>query len=269
MLKKRIIFTFYYFEGFFVQSRNFSLQKVGTLDWIKRNFNLSSISNFIDELIIVDISKKRNFSKFLLNVEQLSENFFIPIACGGGITNLQQVKELFRGGADKILFNSNLYLNNDLIVETSKIFGEQSIIASIDLKKNSLKNNYEIFVNNGFKKADIDVKSYISKILKMPIGEILLRSIDKDGSGMGLNLDLLNFIPKNISKQIILSGGFGNVNHFEQGLNNIKIDAVCTGNLLNFIGNSLEDARRQLIKDGYKLPIWDKKSLISLKDSLR
>ena len=83
------------------------------------------------------------------------------------------------------------------------------------------------------------------------------------------NLDLINFIPKDISKQIILSGGFGNVAHFEQGLNNTKIDAVCTGNLLNFIGSSLEDARKQLIKDGYKLPIWDQKSLISLKDSLR
>lgn len=266
MLKKRIIFTFYYYEGFFAQSRNFSLQKVGTLDWIKKNYNLASISNFIDELVIVDLSKKKDFDKFLYNIKKLSENFFIPICCGGGVSNIQQVKQLFENGADKILFNSNISSNQTLIYETAKIFGEQSIVASIDFKKNVNK-NYDIFINNGNKKIQTDINKYISKILEMPIGEVLVRSIDRDGSGMGLNIDLLNFIPKNISKQIILSGGCGNVKHFEQGLSNEKVDAICTGNLLNFIGNSLGDARKNLTKNGHKLPIWDHKSLSNLKDS--
>jgi len=264
MIKKRIIFTFYYYEGYFVQSRNFSLQKVGDIDWIKKNFNLEKISNFIDEVAIVNLSKKVSHKNFLTSLKELSKYFLIPIVAGGKVNSFDIVEQYFLAGCDKILLNSCFYQNPKLIKKISTSYGAQSIVASIDLKKDNSK--YAVYINNGEKKLNINPKDYIKKILKMDIGEVLLRSIDKDGSGTGLDYDLIDLMPKNQSKNLILTGGCGNIKHIEEGLLKKKVDAVSTGNLFNFINEELKNTRDSLIKKKFILPEWDYKQIRKFKN---
>ena len=102
MIKKRIIFTFYFCNGYFVQSRNFSLQKVGNIEWIKKNFDLKKISNFIDEVAIINLSTKEYFEEYKYALRQLSKYFFIPIIAGGRILKFKDVQDYFNSGCDKI-----------------------------------------------------------------------------------------------------------------------------------------------------------------------
>jgi len=135
MLRKRLIFTLLYCDGLFVQSRNFNIQKVGDINWIQKYYNLKKISNQIDELIIIDISRnKRDIKKFIENLKIVSKDFFVPITAGGGIKNLDTANKLLKNGADKILINSLLYENISDLKKISDVYGAQSIIAGIDCK---------------------------------------------------------------------------------------------------------------------------------------
>ena len=110
MLKKRVIFTLLYCDGSYMLSRNFRLQKVGDLHWLKENYNFSQISFFIDELIVINISRSHNNQKsFLLDLEKLSKDCFLPISAGGGIRSPNTAKDLFNSGADKILLNTAIF----------------------------------------------------------------------------------------------------------------------------------------------------------------
>ena len=144
MLKKRLIFTLLYEDGFFVQSRNFNLQKVGDIEWIKKNYNFRNISFFIDELIILDISRGgKDSSKFIENIKKISELCFVPISIGGGVDTCEKAQKILSNGADKILLNSINFVNKEITKEISNIYGEQSIILAVDVKKKN--NDYEIY----------------------------------------------------------------------------------------------------------------------------
>ena len=133
MLKKRLIFTLLYADGYFMQSRNFNIQKVGDINWLRKNYNLNSISSYIDELIILDISRaKRSLDEFIMNLKKISKEFFIPITAGGGIRSFNHASRLLRNGADKILVNSILNTNKNLINQIATTGGSQSIVAGID-----------------------------------------------------------------------------------------------------------------------------------------
>ena len=111
MLKKRIIFTLHYANGFFNLSRNFRLQKIGDLNWLLKNYNFLKIAESIDELIIIDVSKDlRDKKKFLQNVAEIAKGIFVPVSLGGGISTLDYARELFESGADKININSSILI---------------------------------------------------------------------------------------------------------------------------------------------------------------
>ena len=148
MLKKRIIFTLLYNDGFFVQSRNFNLQKVGDSNWIIKNYNFRNISFFIDELIILDISRgKRDINKFIYSVKNIIDSCFVPIAVGGGIDSLEKAKILLSKIADKVILNTINFSKPNVIKEIAEVYGEQSVLISIDLKKQ--QQDYYIYKNNG------------------------------------------------------------------------------------------------------------------------
>jgi len=266
MLKKRIIFTLLYCDGYFVQSRNFNLQKVGDVNWLEKNYDFKKISYYIDELVILDVSREeKNLDIFLKNLNFITKFCFIPISVGGGINTYDKVKKILTNGADKVLINSNLKLK--LLQEISKNYGQQSIIASVDYKK--INGKYRVFVKNSSVQLKTSLKDYILKLNNFPIGEIILNSIDQDGTGNGLDFEIIKSIPKNIKKSIILSGGCGNVIHLSEGLSNKSIDAVSTANLLNFIGDGLKNAREDMLINNFKLPIWDVKTIHMLKNKFK
>ena len=124
----------------------------------------------------------------------------------------------------------------------------------MDLKKDKTK--HHVYKKMSVK-INISVKKYISEIIRYPVGEILINSIDQDGAGTGLDFELLNNIPANFNKSLIMSGGYANYKHLFDGLRHKKIDAVNTSNLLNFVGDGLKNARQEILKNKFLLPTWE------------
>lgn len=267
MLKKRVIFTLLYCDGNYMLSRNFRLQKVGDLHWLKKNYNFSHISFFIDELIFINISRSQyNQKSFLLDLEKLSKDCFLPISAGGGIRSLNTARDLFNSGADKILLNTAIFSNPELTHSLVKKFGQQCIVASIDLKKNE-SGKYQIVVESGTKILSGEVSELLKNLDTDLIGEIYLNSIDQDGTGQGYDLRMLNFLPKTWSFPVILAGGAGNNNHLQDGLKDERVDAVATANLFNFVGDGLKKAREAISISGINLAHWP--SVSELKDLIK
>tara|TARA_X000000368_G_scaffold416786_1_gene411512 strand:- start:990 stop:1763 length:774 start_codon:yes stop_codon:yes gene_type:complete len=256
MLKKRIIFTLLFNENYFVLSRNFNLQKVGDINWLEKNYNFKETAKYIDELILLNISRKPEFfNDFISVLKKISSKVFVPISAGGGITSFDMVNEVIKSGADKVVMNSAFLLNKGLIKKIVNTYGSQSLIGSIDYKSN---NNIEkIMIQNGKKEIKNDFKNYINFIIKNGVGEIYLNSIDRDGTGQGMDLNIINKYKKIFKIPTILVGGAGNANHFYDAILNKEINAVATANLYNFVGNGLKNARNILINKNIDLPKWE------------
>ena len=255
MLKKRIIFTLLHQDNNFFLSRNFNLQKIGNLEWLKRNYNFTLMTKSVDEIIILDVSrKKQNLNKFCSVIRSLTDNCFIPLAVGGKIDHLEKAKKYIDSGADKLVINTKLFFNNKLLNSIAKVYGEQCIIGSVDYKRSG--SSFDVFTNNGSSLLQIKLKELFNTLNDLPVGEIFLNSIDRDGTGNGFDFKILNHVPKQFHKPIIFSGGAGNFNHFTQALKNKKIDAVATANLLNFVGDGLQEVRRLIINQGFRLSEW-------------
>jgi cyclase len=256
MLRKRIIFSLIYSDGFFNQSRNFRLQKVGNEKWLENNYQFSKIAHSLDELILIDATKSnKDIQKFSATISKIVEKVFIPICAGGGVRNIDDAELLFKSGADKILLNSSLYQNSNLVLELVKIYGSQSIVASIDYK---IKGDCSfVFINDGTKEIDKDLPSYIEYIQSLGVGEIYLNSIDKDGTGFGYDFDLIEAISRKITKPLIIAGGAGNENHLIEGLKIEGVSAVATANLFNFIGNGLPNSRSKILESGENIANWN------------
>jgi cyclase len=265
MLKKRVIFTLLYDSGSFMLSRNFRLQKVGDLHWLQKNYNFSQIAFSIDELIILDVSRNRgNDEDFLHHVRALNEECFVPIAAGRGIRTTEQARRFFKNGADKVVVNSLLTMDAQVIEEIASEFGDQCIVASVDTKIDD--DNYRIYTENGTARKEFELKGWLEQISSLPIGELYLNSIDRDGTGQGYLMELLDHLPVNFSKPLIMAGGAGNSKHFSEGLSDSRIDAVATAHLFNFVGKGLLQARTELINNGFHLAIWDVDRASSLKN---
>lgn len=258
MLKKRIIFTLLHDNGSFMLSRNFRLQKVGNLDWLEKNYNFKQISSYIDELIVLDVTREnRNIRNFAEMLKKITNECFVPISAGGGVCSPDDARLLLRSGADKVVLNTSAFSNYEVIKTISKEFGQQCIVASIDLKKENKK--YSVFINNGTKK----LKSLNDKMfLEGYIGEIYLNSIDRDGTGQGYDFSTLEIIPTNCKLPIILAGGVGNAEHLKEGLINERIDAVATAHLFNFVGTGLKNARDIIQSSGIPLARWPQREMI-------
>lgn len=257
MLKKRLIFTLLYNAGSFMLSRNFRLQNVGNLKWLKDNYNFSQISYSIDELVVLDVTRgEKNLEDFCTTLKFLTDGCFVPIAAGGGVNRIETARTLLRSGADKVVVNSELYTNSSLVRDLASEFGQQCLVGSIDVKS-SADGQYQAWSKNGVKCEAGLAKHWIEKIISDPVGEIYLNSMDRDGTGQGFDLGLLDILPKRVSKPIILAGGAGNASHLLEGLGDSRVDAVATANLFNFVGDGLKKARQSLVANRIVLPMWD------------
>lgn len=260
MLRKRIIFSLIYSDGYFMQSRNFRLQKVGNLNWLEKNYKFQSIAFSLDELIVLNASKtEKNIIEFAETVSNLVNNVFIPIAAGGGIRTLEDAELLFNSGADKLVLNTALVESPELVKILVKQYGSQSIVASIDYKK--VNDTFEVYIKDGTFKIDMFLSEYLEYLETLEIGEIYLNSIEKDGTGFGYDFDTISEVENNINLPLIIAGGAGNENHLIQGLQLSGVSAVATANLFNFIGDGLINAREYLINSGENIVNWKKNKL--------
>jgi len=255
LLRKRIIFSLIYEGGFFNQSRNFRLQKAGNLIWLEKNYNFKEMAFSLDELIVLNASKdKKKIEEFAKTLERIVEDVFIPIAAGGGITSINDAKLLFNSGADKLVLNSLLNNNPEIVRQIVKQYGSQSVIASIDYK--TIDGNNAIFINDGKERIDMPLKQYINYVQNLGVGELYLNSIDKDGTGFGYDFDTIDQVANSIKIPLIIAGGAGNESHLIEGLKREKVDAVATANLFNFVGNGLSNARKKIIEENLNIARW-------------
>jgi len=251
MLRNRIIFSLIYSNGNFMQSRNFKLQKVGDIKWLKDFYKFHDISFSLDELVVLDSSRNtKNLDTFSEHVKELSKNVYLPIAAGGGVNNVSDAELLFHSGADKIVLNTLIFENNEEVNKITSLYGSQSVVASIDYKY--IDGVPKIYTKNGSIQTEFDIYDLPKIISSSGVGEVLLNSIDADGTGFGYDIDLVSQL-SNINIPIIISGGAGNSKHFMQALDLKNISAVATANLLNFVGDGLPLARKDLIKKGYNI----------------
>ena len=252
--KKRIIFTLLYSDGYFCQSRNFQCQKVGNFEWLFNNYKFSEIAAHLDELIVINVNPKNdNEPLFLKTIKKIVKNVFIPVSVGGGIYDSKQAVKYLNYGADKIIINSLIRTNPKIVSSIITLLGSQSVVASIDY----IINDNKIYIFDWLSKSIInklEINEYLKKCEELKFGEILLNSVEKDGTGFGFDLDLIKEISSELKLPLIVMGGAGKYEHFLPTLKISSVDAVSTANILNFIGNSIPTVRSKLINAGLDLP---------------
>ena len=255
MLRKRIIFALIYGDGFFSQSRNFRLQKVGNLNWLAKNYKFQKIAFSLDELVVLNATKDIKDNKiFASMITDLVNDVFIPICAGGGIRTVEDAELLFNSGADKIIVNTILNENPSVVMALVKRYGSQSIVASIDYK--TVNGINEVYTADGTIRIEYDLENYIRYIESLEVGEIYLNSIDKDGTGFGYDFETIQRLAKIVTKPLIIAGGAGNENHLIEGLEIDGVSAVSTANLFNFIGDGIPNARNKILKAGLNIVNW-------------
>jgi cyclase len=256
MHKNRIIFTLLFGDGFYNLSRNFRLQRVGDLSWVRENYEFDSIARSIDELVILDVSRAtRDHTAFSGQVEQLGKNCFMPIAAGGGIRTTEHAFQLFQAGADKLVLNTPFFTQPNLVEDLVSIFGSQSIIASIDYRHME-NGSRRVFVGNGTEDTGMELADALRKAQFLGAGEIYLTSINNDGTGIGFDLEALRLASEICSVPIIASGGADNPVHLIEGIRAAGTSAVSTAHLFNFMSDGLCEARKQVAENGIPLSQW-------------
>ena len=243
MLRKRLITALTLNNGILYRTRNF----IPDYRYTKNFIDTWSV----DEIILLDISRnsKKITNLFIENLKFISRNCFVPICAGGKIRTTEDVDLYLKSGADKISINTEAFLNPDIVKKIIDIYGSQVLTLSIDVKK--INDKYEIFINNGQKRVDGSLEEYIYKMQKIGIGEILINSIDKDGTLEGYDLDLLKFLKKITDVPVICLGGAGNWKHFSDAVSISNVDAVATNNIYHFTENSIISAKNYLKKNGH------------------
>ena len=256
MLKNRLLFTLLYADGFYNLSRNFNLQKVGDLSWLQDNYDFESIANSIDELVILDVSRgPRNPNLFSEQIKSLSKLCFMPLAAGGGIDSLNHAYKYFEAGADKIVLNSAFFSNPTLIHQLVRIYGSQSIVASIDFRILNSSRRI-VYSENGAVATGLILEEAIRVVENLSPGEIYLTSINNDGTGNGYDLESLKLVASKCKIPVIASGGAGNYVHFVEALADGAVTAVSTANLFNFMCDGLCDARDLMLLKCIDLAKW-------------
>ena len=233
MLKKRVIPVLLLQNGGLVKGEKFKKHKyVGDPVNAVRIYNEKEV----DELAFLDISATVNsYEPDYALIEDMASEAFMPIAYGGGVQRVKQVERLFRLGVEKVIINSAFFCNHELIKECSQIAGSQSIVVAMDVKK-SLLGRYEICIHNGLKKTGIYPVDYAIKAQQCGAGEILLTSIDREGIGQGVDLDLVKQVSAAVDIPVIAQGGVGHLEHIKQAVNLAGASAVAAGSFFTFHG---------------------------------
>jgi len=258
MINKRIIYSLLYSNGFFHLSRNFRLQKVGDINWIKSNYGFGEACNSIDELIITLVTynpDKTEYKEYFNNIKVLKKNFFVPLTLGGGIRDFDNAKMCFDNGADKILINTAFYNNNKLLNKIADKFGAQANTLMIDYKE--INKRFVSFTECGKTSAEVINIDFIEKINKSDVGDVIFNSIDRDGNAAGLDIEAVKKFTKNLKKPLLIMGGAGKPEHIINCLNFKKVSGVVTANLFNFLGDGLNKIRNEAITNGIPLAKFD------------
>jgi cyclase len=210
-----------------------------------------------DEITFLDIKASADNRDTIVHVvEQVAEEVFIPLTVGGGIRKLEDVHRMLHAGADKVGINTTAVFNPDFIIEASKHFGNQCIVVSIDAKTVSAEGEmprWEIFTHGGRKPTGLDAIDWAKKMQNNGAGEILLTSMDRDGTRNGFNLPLTHAVTEAVSIPVIASGGVGTLGHLVDGVLKGGADAVLAASIFHFGDYSIQQAKAHMAAAGIEM----------------
>ncbi len=248
MLKKRLIPCIIVRDGFTVKSMGFKdYQIVGRPLISVEYFNRWAV----DEIILLNITAHKEESKdyWFEVIKGLSKKAFVPLTVGGGTRTVGDIREILRMGADKVSINTQAIVEPEFISESSKVFGSQCIVVSIDAKTNS-EGNYEVFSHCGKKPTGFNPVEWAKKAESLGAGEIFLNSIDRDGSMKGYDLDLVKAVSQAVSIPVIACGGVGKWQDLVDGIKIAGASAVSASNIFHFTEQSTKAAKKAMIEAG-------------------
>lgn len=203
-----------------------------------------------DELIYMDCVASlygRNSLKDI--VRYTAENIFIPLTVGGGIRSIEDVKDMLRAGADKVAINTAAVKRPDLISEVSRRFGSQCCVVSIEAKKQS-SDAWEVYIDNGRERTGLDVIKWVRQVEQLGAGELLVTSVDQEGTKRGFDVNLLQAVTSAVRLPVIGCGGMGSMDHFTEAVRNGGIDALAIANVLHYNHMSISEIREKALVDG-------------------
>ncbi|MFD1778622.1 imidazole glycerol phosphate synthase subunit HisF [Fredinandcohnia salidurans] len=204
-----------------------------------------------DELVFLDISASHEGRKTMVEVvEKVAAELAIPFTVGGGINSLEDMKKILRAGADKVSLNTAAVTNPDLIKEGADFFGSQCIVVAIDAKYDEALSSWRVYTHGGRKATEWQVVSWAKEAIKLGAGEILLTSMDDDGSKDGFNLELTRRVSEAVTVPVIASGGAGNAEHFAQAFKEGKADAALAASIFHYKETSVKEVKTYLKEKG-------------------
>ena len=252
MLKNRIIPCLDVKNGRVVKGINFGdLQDAG--DPVEQAKIYSN--GGADEICFLDITASNENRDTIYDVvEKTSKKCFVPLIVGGGVRSVKDINKLLNCGADKVSINTAAVQNSEVIVESSKKFGSQCIVVAIDAKKNN--DNWKVFTHGGRNNSGIDAIEFAKKMEDSGAGELLVTSMDRDGTQIGYDIALMSQISSEVNIPVIASGGVGNLDHLVDGIKLGKASAVLAASIFHYGKYSIKEAKDYLDSKG--IPVRNK-----------
>ena len=251
-LAKRIIPCLDVTAGRVVKGVNFvGLRDAGDPVEIARRYDEQGA----DELTFLDITASSDDRDIILHIiEAVAEQVFIPLTVGGGVRKVEDVRRLLNAGADKVSINTSAVTNPELVRECADKFGSQAIVVAVDAKAVSPENDrWEVFTHGGRNPTGLDAVTWAQKMQQLGAGEILLTSMDRDGTKIGFNLPLTRAVSDAVSIPVIASGGVGNLQHLADGVLQGHADAVLAASIFHFGEYTVEQAKRLMREQGIEV----------------
>ncbi len=258
MLKIRVIPVLFLMNGLIVRSERFQ-------DFKAIGNPLSELERYsewlADELVYIDITREgehdirrddhkiKNVSDKLELLRAISKAAFMPLTFGGRIGNLQDIDTYLLNGADKVILNSAAWRDISLITHAAESHGSQAVMAGIDVKQEN--GNFAVYVDQGRTRTEENLRDYARKLEDAGAGEIMVNSIDRDGTAEGYDVDALRMVSDAVQIPVIAAGGVGSFSHFQEGIDKGGASAVAAGNIFHFTEHSYKRAKKQLRDRGY------------------
>ena len=251
MLKNRIIPCLDVKNGRVVKGINFvGLKDAGDPVEQARIYS----DNGADEICFLDITaSNENRDTIYEVVKKTSKKCFVPLTVGGGVRSVDDINKLLNCGADKVSINTAAVQNPSVVIDSSKKFGSQCIVVAIDAKKNN--ESWEIFTHGGRNSTGIDAIDFAILMEKNGAGELLVTSMDRDGTQKGYDIDLMSSISSSVNIPVIASGGVGNLDHLAEGIKTGKASAVLAASIFHYGKYSIKEAKEYLDSKGIPVRI--------------
>ena len=250
-VSKRIIPCLDVNDGRVVKGINFiELKDAGDPVEIAKSYNEQGA----DELTFLDITASSDNRGLLFDiVEKVANQIFIPLTVGGGVRNCDDIRNLLNSGADKVGINTSAIINPDFVAESSIRFGSQAIVVAIDAKK--VDDHYEVFTHGGRNSTGIDAISWAKKMAEYGAGELLITSMDRDGTKSGFDNNLMKLISDSVDIPIIASGGAGNLKHLVDGVKEGEADAVLAASIFHYGEYTIQEAKKYMQDYGIEMRV--------------